>query len=352
MVNESREMRRDGLVTPGKVIRFTTMIVVLGLAVHIILPQLASLQHSYQVLRGMAAWIVVLAAVAQVLSYIGNGYLIAAIVRVRNGKLSVFWGTVITLASASLGLVIGGLVGSTTSTYVWIRDKGGDSQGALLGSTLPYLFNNALLLFVAMFGMLHLLLLHNLTTMQGISFILLLLMILLAIGLGSWGIRHPQRSGELAERAAVWILRRFHRHFDPAEFREYVLSLIQSWKIIRAGGWQRPLIGSLMNVGFDILTLYALFIAAGNPISPEVLLTGYGVPYLLGRMAFIIPGGIGIVEGSMTALFTGLGVPYPVAVTVVLSYRAISFWFPVLIGFLLLLVLHPVSGTNTSVQAE
>lgn len=121
---------------------------------------------------------------------------------------------------------------------------------------------------------------------------------------------------------------------------------------LSAGGWQKPAAGSLMNVGFDILTLYALFIAARNPVSFAVLLTGYGIPYLLGRMAFFIPGGVGIVEGSMTTLFTGLGVPYPVTVTVVLSYRAISFWFPVLIGFLLLLVLHPASGDQPERQAD
>jgi uncharacterized protein (TIRG00374 family) len=300
----------------------------------------------------MAAWAVALAVLAQVLSYIGNGYLIASIVHLRNGTLSVFWGTVITLASASLGLVIGGLVGSTTSIYVWIRDKGGDSQGALLASTLPYLFNNALLLFISIIGLLYLLINHDLTSLQAISFLLLLLLILLAVWLGSWGSKHPQRAEELAAQSAVWINRYFHARYNPSKVREYLLDLINSWNTIRTGGWQRPALGSLMNVGFDILTLYALFIAAGNPVNPEVLLTGYGIPYLLGRMAFFIPGGVGVVEASMTTLFSSLGVPYPVSVTVVLSYRAISFWFPVVIGFLLLLVLHPERGDHSEVQAD
>jgi hypothetical protein len=137
-----------------------------------------------------------------------------------------------------------------------------------------------------------------------------------------------------------------HRRVDPARVGNYLADLIRSWEAIQKGGWQKPALGSLIYVGFDLLTLYALFLAAGYPVSTSVLLTGYGVSLLLGRLAFFIPGGMGVIEASMTALYTGLGVPYPVAVVVVLSYRALSFWFPTLIGFLLLFVLHPARGVD------
>ena len=88
-----------------------------------------------------------------------------------------------------------------------------------------------------------------------------------------------------------------------------------------------------MNVIFDILTLYFLFIAAGEKINPGVLLAGYGLPQLLGKMVFILPGGVGVVESSMAVLYSGLGVPQATTVVVVLSYRLISFWIPSLAGF-------------------
>jgi uncharacterized protein (TIRG00374 family) len=59
---------------------------------------------------------------------------------------------------------------------------------------------------------------------------------------------------------------------------------------------------------------------------------------------------MGVIEASMTALFTSLGVPYPVTVVTTLSYRAISFWLPTLIGFLLLFVLHPSNGKRTHLE--
>jgi glycosyltransferase 2 family protein len=60
---------------------------------------------------------------------------------------------------------------------------------------------------------------------------------------------------------------------------------------------------------------------------------GYGLPLLLGKMAFVVPGGVGVVEGSTAVLYTGLGVPQATAVVVVLGYRMVSFWIPSLAGF-------------------
>jgi len=87
-----------------------------------------------------------------------------------------------------------------------------------------------------------------------------------------------------------------------------------------------------MNIGFDILTLFFLFYAAGHPVSVGILLSGYGLPLILGKMTFL-PGGVGIVEGTMATLYNGLSVPSGVTVVVIIAYRAISFWLPTLIGF-------------------
>jgi uncharacterized protein (TIRG00374 family) len=91
-----------------------------------------------------------------------------------------------------------------------------------------------------------------------------------------------------------------------------------------------------------MLTLYLVFIAAGHPVSPAVLLAGYGLPLLLGK-APLLPGGVGIVESTMVALYTSLGVPNAVAVVVVLIYRFFSFWLPSLVGFPLVPYLQHVA---------
>lgn len=102
-----------------------------------------------------------------------------------------------------------------------------------------------------------------------------------------------------------------------------------------------------------MLTLYFLFIAAGHPVSPGVLLTGYGIPLLIGRLAFFIPGGIGVVESTMVALYDNLGVPDPVSVVVVLAYRILSFWLPFLLGFpMIFLLQRGINSSNNNVAAS
>jgi len=110
--------------------RYLFPLVVLGLAVHLLVPQITSLEHSLQVLRQMAIWAVVLAVAAQVSSYLGSGYLLKAIVRLSENTLSIFKATLIALAAASLGMVAGGMVGSAAATYRWIQKEGVKPEAA------------------------------------------------------------------------------------------------------------------------------------------------------------------------------------------------------------------------------
>ncbi len=84
---------------------------------------------------------------------------------------------------------------------------------------------------------------------------------------------------------------------------------------------------------FDMSALFLLFLAAGIKITLGMLLSGYALPLLLGKIAFILPGGVGVVETSMIAIFSGMGVPPATAVIVVLVFRLLTFWIPTIAGF-------------------
>ncbi len=112
-------------------------LLLLGLAVHLVLPYIATLAHSVQVIEGMTWWAVALAAGAQVVSYLGSGVLLQAIAVMTGNRLSVIRGTLITAASYSIGLVAGGMVGGAAATYRWCRGSGVDAEGALLATWLP-----------------------------------------------------------------------------------------------------------------------------------------------------------------------------------------------------------------------
>jgi len=339
LVDPEPVLEDDGEFRPATVrplhvrlLRTVPTLLLLGLAVHLILPQITSLEHSLGVIKQMVWWLVTLAVLAQVVSYLGSGYLVQSLVSMTGERLSLIRGMLITLAANSIGLVAGGLVGNSASTFRWIKQGDVSTQTASLASTLPALINNLLLLLLALFGLAHLLLVHELTVLEEIAFALVLLADAAIILLLVWGISHPPQLTRLIDRLlARWNLLR-HRPHDPEQAQAFVGQVLNTWMALRRGGWRGSMLGACLNTGFDLLTLYLLFMAAGQHVGFGPLLIGYGLPILLGKFTFL-PGGVGIVEGTMVALYTGLGVPASTAVVVVLTYRVISFWIPTLLGF-------------------
>jgi uncharacterized protein (TIRG00374 family) len=313
--------------------RYLPRLIILGLAVHLILPQLTSLEHSLKVIESMVIWAVCLAIVAQLLSYLGRGYQLHSIVAIVYQRISILFGIIITLAASSIGLVAGGVLGNIAATYRWVRKKGVSVEGAGLAGTVPLILNNITLIFVTFAGLVYLLTIHQLSTTQTFIFILILLLLLIFINIIIWGIRHRLQLTSLAIRIAGCWARINKRSYTAADTEDTMEHMFKSWDALSDGGWQRPLLGAGMNIGFDILTLYFLFIAAGYQVGPGVLLAGYGMPILLGKMAFLIPGGVGVVEGTMAAIYKGLVIPDHVVIVVILIYRLFSFWLPSLLGF-------------------
>jgi len=310
-----------------------TILIFIGLAVHLILPQLSSVEASFQVLRKMVLWAVLLAALAQIISYLGSGYLIYSAVALVDQSISVLKGVIITLAASSIGMLAGGTFGNSVATYRWVKKYGVSAEGSELAGTLPTIFNNAILMVLATVGMLHLLLANELSSIQFWTFLLILALLCLGLLAISWGKGHKADFISIIVRIEAYFARILHKSYDPAPTETSVSQIFSAIDILGKGGWRRSVLGAIISTGFDMLTLYFFFIAAGYPVEPEILIVGYGLPLLLGKMAFLLPGGVGVVESSMAAIYTGLGVPGPITVVVILSYRIFSFWIPTLIGF-------------------
>jgi uncharacterized protein (TIRG00374 family) len=307
--------------------------VLIGAAVHWVLLQLADLKSSSQVLITMALWAVGLAFIAQVLSYLGSGFLLQSILASAHQKVTLWRSTLIVLGSYSIGMVAGGTVGSSAAIYRWTSEGEGNMEGATLASIFVPQFNNIILILISIYGLVHLNLTHKLNQAELIGFSAALLMLGLIIGIAALGVRFRNQ----AITAFLWLAERVaklrRKPFDQNVTRQEADRLFGAWDLLRKSEWRRPIIGAFLNVAFDILTLYFLFVAAGENISLSVLLLGYGLPLLMGKVAFIIPGGVGVVESAMAVMYTELGVPQATAVIVVLAYRLISFWIPSLAGF-------------------
>lgn len=313
--------------------RYLLPLILLGLAVHLILPQLASFEQSLLIINTMSIWAVTLAFIAQLFRFLSSGYLLQASAAIVHQRLSILRGSIITLAAFSIGLIAGGIVANAVATYHWVRIKGVNAEGSGLAGTLPPLFNNGMLILTAVSGLIYLLIIHQLSTLQIISFTLILLvMILIIVGI-IWSYHNRPKFTSLTIWTASGWARIRHRSYKRITTEDTIEQLFNACASMRNGGWRGPSLAAVFNTFFDMFTLYLLFIAVGHSVSLGVLLTGYGLPLLLGKIAFFIPGGVGVVEGTMATLYDALGVPDPITVVVILTYRMLSFWIPTLLGF-------------------
>lgn len=81
----------------------------------------------------------------------------------------------------------------------------------------------------------------------------------------------------------------------------------------------------------DIICFFFIFLSFGYFIHFGVLVFGYGVATLAGLISFI-PGGLGVTEGSLALVYSGLGVPLSLALMSILVFRFFSFWIWIPIG--------------------
>ncbi|MGB8253233.1 MAG: flippase-like domain-containing protein [Anaerolineaceae bacterium] len=85
----------------------------------------------------------------------------------------------------------------------------------------------------------------------------------------------------------------------------------------------------------NMLSLFAIYMAFYKTVSVGVLVATYAITFLF-LVVSVTPQGIGIVEGVMVLVITSLGIPKDVTTVVTLAFRGISFWLPLIIGFILL----------------
>jgi uncharacterized protein (TIRG00374 family) len=90
------------------------------------------------------------------------------------------------------------------------------------------------------------------------------------------------------------------------------------------------IIGAIGYLWFDIAVLFACFAAAGQtpPLAPVVL--AYQIGYLSNFIP--VPGGIGVLDGSMIGMLVLYGAGGTVATAATLVYHAISLWVPAIWG--------------------
>jgi uncharacterized protein (TIRG00374 family) len=133
-------------------------------------------------------------------------------------------------------------------------------------------------------------------------------------------------------RAAQWVVNKVRRHHAPLTGLDSRL-LTQRDEIRTALGreWKQILLFEVGRLGFDFLCLLATLRATGSQPHTWLVLLAYSAS---GVIALIpaTPGGLGIVEASLSGLLVLAGVSGRTAVLATLAYRLAQYWLPLLAG--------------------
>jgi uncharacterized protein (TIRG00374 family) len=143
------------------------------------------------------------------------------------------------------------------------------------------------------------------------------------------------RSPETGDRVVERVGRLHHRLGERVdEWRDSLRDVTEDppspRQLGRIAGW------ATLKWSADIAALALVFVALGTTPRLSALLVGFGVTQLATAIP-ITPGGVGFVEGGMVGAFVTLGYGTSLATSVVVVYRVLATWLPVLAGVPVLL---------------
>ncbi len=153
-----------------------------------------------------------------------------------------------------------------------------------------------------------------------------------------------------AEQVADGVLRRITRRL-PLVDEEVVHNLFVRLGVrLRTMATQRPILiravaWAAANWLLDAASLYVFVGAFGHWVNPDGLLVAYGLAFVLAAIP-LTPGGLGVVEATLTSALVGFNTTRAIAILGVVAYRLINFWLPIPVGGLAYLSLQVDSGTT------
>ncbi len=84
-----------------------------------------------------------------------------------------------------------------------------------------------------------------------------------------------------------------------------------------------PFLYGLLADATEVAAIYVVYIAFGKWVNIGAVILAYGIANFAGLIS-VLPGGIGIYEGLMTAVLASTGIPVGVSLPVTVMYRVLN----------------------------
>jgi uncharacterized protein (TIRG00374 family) len=133
-------------------------------------------------------------------------------------------------------------------------------------------------------------------------------------------------------RVLQWLWNRtLGRHKRTTGLDRRLLSQRDAIRSALGRNWRRALLLIGGRLGFDYLCLLCALRATGGNPNPSLVLLAYAAAQIVALVP-LTPGGLGIVDASLSGLLVLAGVSGGNAVVANLAYRLASYWLPLLAG--------------------
>lgn len=269
------------------------------------------------------------------ISYLATGYLFARISRMMGIEMSTRDLTEIGFTTAALNHVLtsGGVAGYSVR-YLLMRDNGVKLKDVLAASALHYYLTSLLMLAALPVAFIYLLLNASMApgVVIGLAVVTVVVSVIFLIASGLIFV-HSMRTVVLG-----WIARLVKsvtkQNIDE-NLGNFDSALTRAVKILR----QRPreIVLAMILVAMDEVSsatvLWFCFTALGPSVLAGEVMSGYVIGIMSGVVS-LVPGGLGVQEGSITGVFSLFGTPIEQAVLAAVLFRVVFFIVPYLVSFL------------------
>lgn len=95
---------------------------------------------------------------------------------------------------------------------------------------------------------------------------------------------------------------------------------------------KRPLLFALIANATEVATLYMIYVAFGEIVNIGAVILAYAVANFAGLIS-VLPAGIGIYEGLMTAVLAATGIPAKLSIPVTIMFRIVTMFIQLIPGY-------------------
>ena len=284
--------------------------------------------------RATWAWLIA-AILAAAASYLCLSIALALLVRLFGVRLPMRHLMSIGFLSFAINNVfsLGGVTGYSMRLY-FLGRRGAQIQD-VLGASLVHSYLNQIVMIVLLpSSLFYLFLKHPLGHSSTLELAIAASLALLVMTGATWLLFHdPTRS--LAARVTGRAVRRVFRRDVDTHLTGLDQTLSRGMGIIRGRPGFFGLVGALMVADWmwSAVALGFCFRALGYVPPPGVLITGFALGVIAGGWS-MIPGGLGVQEGSMTGVFMLLGIRSETAFLAAILFRFVYYVLPFSVSLL------------------